>query len=80
MMIRVRISPGKDVSGASFHSFLTYTPAWDQLTEDEMKRFKATLPFSRTAGTEPGVSGYFSSDKTYSAGGHALYRTTVRSF
>jgi len=75
-----KIRPGKDISGASFHSFLTYSAAWDQLTDDEKRRFKATLPFSRTAGTEPGVSGYFSSDKTYSAGGHALDRTTVRSF
>jgi hypothetical protein len=75
-----KIRPGKDISGASFHSFLTYSATWNQLTDEEKRRFEATLPFSRTTGTEPGVSGYFSSDKTYSAGGHALDRTTVRSF
>lgn len=75
-----KIRPGKDISGASFYSFLTYSAAWYQLTEDEKRSFEATLPFSRTVGTEPGISGYFSTDKTYSAGGHALDRTTLRSF
>ncbi|MEH6505991.1 MAG: hypothetical protein V7786_06890 [Sulfitobacter litoralis] len=75
-----KIRPGKNISGASFHSFLTYSATWNLLTEDEKSSFKATLPFSRTTGNEPGVSGYFASDKTYSAGGHALDRTTVRSF
>jgi len=75
-----KIRPGRDISGANFHSFLTYSAAWSQLSQEEKRQFEATLPFSRTTGTEPGVSGYFSSDKTYSAGGHALDRTTVRSF
>ena len=30
--------------------------------------------------SEPGVSGYFSNDRTYSSGGRALDRATVRSF
>ena len=75
-----KIRPGKDVSGASFHSYLTYSAAWDALSDGEKARFEGSLPFSRTTASEPGVSGYFSSDKTYSAGGHALDRTTVRSF
>ncbi|MGX9856409.1 HORMA-1 domain-containing protein [Limimaricola variabilis] len=75
-----RIRPGKNISGASFYSFLTYSPTWHALPEVEKARFEGSLPFSRTTANEPGISGYLSSDKTYSAGGHALDRTTVRSF
>ncbi|WP_247439048.1 hypothetical protein [Bradyrhizobium sp. 44] len=42
--------------------------------------FKAGLPFSRGGAPEPGISGYLSSDRTYSSGGRALDRATVRSF
>lgn len=74
-----RIRPGADVSGATFSSFLTYSNAWDRLTAPERDVFRTGLPFRRGTGDEPGVNGYLSPDRTYSAGGRALDRSSVRS-
>lgn len=75
-----RVRPGADVSGAHFASFLTYTTTWSNLTALQQEAFDATVPVSRTSGSEPAVDGYLSRDRTYSAGGHALDRATVRSW
>ena len=74
-----RVRPNKNVVGARFHSFLTYSTAWDKLTAAEKDAFKKTLPHYRTGGSEPGINGYLEQDKTYSSGGRALVRTSVRS-
>jgi hypothetical protein len=73
-----RIRPGANIEGASFYSYLTYSPAWDKLTGTEQAAFKLTLPFVRGGANAPGVAGYFSDDRTYSSGGRALSRATVR--
>lgn len=73
-----RVPPGFDVSNASFYSYLTYSPAWDGLSSDAQQRFKETLPVSRSGAPEPGAQGYFSADRTYSAGGRALNRTSMK--
>lgn len=75
-----RVRPGANVSGAEFHSFLIYSDDWSKLTEAEREAFRKTLPFLRTSGSEPGVNGYFAQDRTYSSGGRALNRSSVRSF
>jgi hypothetical protein len=75
-----RIRPGADVVGADFHSYLTYSVSWDKLSEAEKEDFKKLLPFPRTGAPEPGVSGYFNEDRTYSSGGRALSRASVRSY
>lgn len=75
-----RIRPGADISGASVCSVLTYSAAWFALTDDERATFEDALPFQRTDGLEPGISGYLYADRTYSAGGRALSRASVRSF
>lgn len=75
-----RIRPGADVTGATFSSFLTFSNAWDRLTPPEKEAFRAGLPFRRGTGDEPGVNGYLAPDLTYSAGGRALDRSSVRSF
>ncbi|MCO6181143.1 hypothetical protein A6U97_27600 [Agrobacterium tumefaciens] len=75
-----KIRPGKDVSGASFTSFLAYSDAYFALPQSDRNSFNNGLPFQRTTGTEPPVSGYFASDHTYSAGGRALDRSCVRSY
>lgn len=75
-----KIRPGKDVSGASFTSFITYTDAFMNLSQAERDTFKSGLPFQRVSGTEPPVNGYLSSDRTYSAGGRALDRSSVRNY
>ncbi|HEX3870141.1 MAG TPA: hypothetical protein VHV77_06885 [Pirellulales bacterium] len=74
-----RIRAGADVSGAYFTSYLLYTYAWGLLPSAAQIAYKAQLPFQRSGAPEPGVSGYLQSDRTYSAGGRALERMTVRS-
>ncbi|MEK7529782.1 MAG: hypothetical protein AAB570_02565 [Patescibacteria group bacterium] len=75
-----RVRPGADTSGASFYSYLTYSSAWNNLSPAEQDAFKKQLPFQRGGANEPGVNGYFSDDRTYSSGGRALNRASVRSF
>lgn len=75
-----RVRPGANISGAVFYSYLTYSTAWYNLSEAAKNEFKKRLPFQRSNAPEPGVNGYFSEDRTYSAGGRALYRARVRSY
>ena len=73
-----RVSPNANTVGASFYSFLVYSSKYFEASPNERKDFEARLPFSRTSATEPGVSGYMSSDKTYSSGGRSLERSTLK--
>ncbi|MDR7222267.1 hypothetical protein N7E70_008600 [Aminobacter sp. NyZ550] len=75
-----RIRPGADIAGAEFYSYLTYSAAWDKLSAAERDAFKKSLPYYRGGAPEPGVSGYFSDDRTYSSGGRAMNRASVRSW
>ena len=75
-----RIRPGAKISGASFYSYLTYSGAWNALTSMEQEDFERRLPFQRTGAPEPGVSGYVSVDRTYSSGGRALDRASLRNY
>ena len=75
-----RIRPGADITGASFYSYLTYSWRWSTLTSTEKTTVQQGLPFQRGDANEPVVHGYLSDDRTYSAGGRALNRATVRSF
>lgn len=69
-----------DVSGAAFFSFLEYSSAFENLSSEEKKVVKGTLPFQRTFGSAPGNgSGYWSTDKTYGAGGVVASRETFKS-
>lgn len=75
-----KIVPGKDVSGASFYSYLVYSPAWSALSSSQKADVEKQLPFSRTTANEPGINGVLVPDRTYSAGGKALDRYSVRSY
>ena len=75
-----RIKPGRNIDGATFYNYLTYSPAWHRLTAAEQEIFERTLPFQRAGAPEPGVNGYLAGDRTYSAGGQALDRASVRSW
>lgn len=75
-----KIRPGADISGASFYSYLTYSSAWHNLTDSEREVVRGRLPFMRGGAPEPGINGYLSNDRTYSSGGRALERSSVRSF
>lgn len=75
-----KVRPGRDISGASFYSFLEYSHKWDLLTESEKKQFKDSLPIDRNTANAPGVNGYLEHDRTYSTGGRALSRSSVRGY
>lgn len=74
-----KVLPGADITGASFYSFLMYGRAWDDASQAEKTAFEGRLPIQRPSGSEPGVNGYLKDDRTYSAGGRALNRTSVKS-
>jgi hypothetical protein len=75
-----RIKPGANITGASFHNFVTYSPAWNTLSAQEQDAFKRRMPFYRTGASEPGLNGYLVDDLTYSSGGRALNRASLRSY
>lgn len=75
-----KIRPSADVSGAKFYSYLTYNAAWDKLSGAQQDAFKKQLPFYRGGAIEPAINGYLTSDRTYSSGGRALDRSSVRSY
>lgn len=75
-----RIRPNADVDGALFASYLTYNAAWHRASQADRDAVKAQLPFSRGVADEPGVSGFMTSDRSYSSGGRTLNRSTVRSY
>jgi Bacterial HORMA domain family 1 len=75
-----KIRPNVNILGASFHSYLTYSSAWDNLSVEARQAFKNQLPFQRGSGLEPGVEGYYDKDLTYYSGSRALHRSSVRSF
>ncbi|MGB7290996.1 MAG: hypothetical protein WBD99_02325 [Thermodesulfobacteriota bacterium] len=75
-----RVRPGAATSNAVFHSYLTHNFAWNLLSPEEQAAFEKTLPFQRTGADEPGIDGYLSNDRTYSSGGRALERASVRSY
>ncbi|HNC21755.1 hypothetical protein [Accumulibacter sp.] len=73
-----RVLPGRNISGAKFHNQLTYSSAWQSLPESEKEAFEERMPFRRRTMAQPPVNGYMVDDKTYSAGGRALSRASVR--
>ncbi|MBB4818692.1 hypothetical protein HNP29_002069 [Pseudomonas alcaligenes] len=75
-----RVRQGRDISGASFYSYLTYSAKYQNASSADKESSLKDLPFERGGASAPGISGYLESDKTYSAGGRALNRASVRSF
>lgn len=73
-----RIRPNANIDNASFGSYLIRSSAWHRLTEAERNSFEGTLPLQRSVAEEPGKTGYFSQDKTYSSGGKALDRSLLK--
>ncbi|MCG8154977.1 hypothetical protein JMY81_18685 [Brenneria goodwinii] len=73
-----KIRPGQDISGASFYSYMTYSSNYNNATQSEKDNALKELPFERVGAPTPGINGYLENDKTYSAGGRSLTRTSVR--
>jgi hypothetical protein len=75
-----RIRSNANIDGALFCNHLTHSAAWYNLTLAEQEAFQQRLPFNRTTSPESGINGYFANDRSYSAGGLALERSSVRSY
>lgn len=75
-----RVFPGADIRGADFYSYLTYSQAWWQASPAEREAVEQRLPFRRESAAEPGLNGRFVSDRSYSSGGRALNRSSLRSW
>lgn len=71
-----RIYPGFNTSKAYFCSYLIYSTNWNNLSNT----IKSKIPIKRSYAPEPGVNGYLSLDKTYSAGGRSLNRASLVAF
>ena len=74
-----RIRPRAPVDDASFRTYLINNSAWDELTPELQTKFDKMLPFQRTAAPEPDADGDWDKDLTYSAGGRALDRSSLKS-
>jgi len=48
------------------------------LNSQEKDAFKRQMPFYRTGADEPGLNGYLVEDLTYSSGGWALKRSSLK--
>ncbi len=75
-----KIRPNADITNATFYSYLTYSSRWNNLSPSEQSAIKNRVPLQRGYADEPVVNGYMLDDKTYSAGGRALSRGSVRSY
>lgn len=75
-----RVRPGAHITGAAFYTYLTYSTAWDSASAADREAFEKLLPFSRNGAPEPGLNGYLTDDRTYSSGGRALNRASLRSY
>lgn len=73
-----KVTAGADVSGASFHSFLSYSDVWFKLSKEEQDKLDGAHGLLRGDAAEPGTAGYFSSDNNYSAGGRSLSRSSLK--
>ena len=72
------IRPRENIEDASFGSYLTYSESWNSLTSTQQEEFKQMLPVKRVGAPEPDMDGYWSDDRTYSSGGRALDRKSLR--
>lgn len=69
-----RIPPGKDISGATFGSYLRYSPNFTSLSVEGQNKIKESLPFQRGGAADPQDGLYGNDDKTYSSGGQLINR------
>jgi hypothetical protein len=68
-----------DVSGAAWFTFMTYSSAWWNLTEEARQAVKDSVPIDRTPGREPtDGDGYWESGRSYESGGTSASRSGFR--
>ena len=68
-----------NTDGATWFSFLTYSPKWNQLSSGERGRIEGRIPLSRTIGSAPeNGDGYWVTDRGYAADGVGTQRRSFR--
>jgi Bacterial HORMA domain family 1 len=74
-----RVTPGIDIVGTGFYSYLVYSYAWELLDPAGRARIKARLPVQRTGADEPSsANGAWVQDRSYSAAGSGIQRASFR--
>lgn len=74
-----RIPRGKDVSAATWYSFLEKSSAfYEDLNEGQRSAYEAELSIKRTPGNEPSAGGNaWHQDKSYQSGGGGVRRSVL---
>lgn len=74
-----RVFAHAEVRSASYYNYMSYSRKWFGLPASEREAIKSGLPVQRSAGSLPSDgSGVWVSDKSYSANGVGLSRTTFK--
>ena len=74
-----RVPPGVSIGGAYFHSYLTYTSKFFNLSQAERDRVKAGLPIQRSSGGEAGLAtGTWGNSRAYSSNQQGVDRSVFR--
>ncbi len=71
------IPRGKNITGAAFNSFLSYSAVWRSLSDEQRSKIKESLPIKRVSAPDPGgaLVGW-NADRSYSSAGSGLRRST----
>jgi len=82
---RIDEAPGQvpgdhNLAGASWFSFLEFSPAWWRLTASQRDAYEATLPIQRSKGDPPTLASgvYYGNAKSYSTENVGVSRTIIR--
>ena len=76
-----KLRPGHDIVNARFTSFLSYSASWSDRTASERAAIEEASPLQRISGSTPGLErGYWADDRSYSAGGRGVARSTVKGY
>ncbi len=71
------ITPGQNIRGTRFTSFLAYSTNWFCLSEGRRREHENEIPVRRVEGIEPSIDGIWTEDKRYVAGGLGVQRTML---
>jgi len=73
------VTPGVNIAGATFHSFLEYNEKFFKLSLEERAKFEATLPFQRGTSERPGAGGgIWVNQKSYSSSGQGVVQSVLK--
>lgn len=74
-----RVPPSLNLAGATFYSYLTYSPAFLALSAADQRAVEAALPLQRSGGSEPVTgAGYWEVSRSYSKSGEGVVRHVFR--